>query len=146
MFRHTCGTAGGPFLWRTHHNNITVRAYLRVPNPTQIGVFRAVVLVLVALTGEVKGAGCVVCCLQDLGFNASNMEVKLLIEQQVPEIAQVWSGLCLCVQLASESGWLPGEAVSAACQGCRSSLELRVQGCDTVSLSRAVSAVQTLLA
>lgn len=26
---------------------------------------------------------------QDLGFNASNMDVKLLIRQQVPEIAQV---------------------------------------------------------
>jgi hypothetical protein len=30
--------------------------------------------------------------MQDLGFNASNMEVKVLIRQQVPEIAQV------CVQ------------------------------------------------
>jgi hypothetical protein len=27
--------------------------------------------------------------MQDLGFNASNMEVKVLIKQQVPEIAQV---------------------------------------------------------
>jgi hypothetical protein len=27
--------------------------------------------------------------LQDLGFNASNMEVKVLINEQVPEIAQV---------------------------------------------------------
>lgn len=34
---------------------------------------------------------CAACCcrVQDLGFNASNMEVKLLIRQQVPEIAQV---------------------------------------------------------
>lgn len=27
--------------------------------------------------------------MQDLGFNANNMEVKVLIRQQVPEIAQV---------------------------------------------------------
>jgi hypothetical protein len=40
---------------------------------------------------------CAVCCRceQDLGFNAANMEVKVLIRQQVPEIAQVRTH-CLC--------------------------------------------------